>query len=163
MTKQIFDLTKQSGERTLRANNFYNKTSSKKLCVKQNPTHGTAIHYSQKLNDIHELKPHERDYAVILDWSDDVVSYTSNIQLSASINKVTKTQKFSFLVHYKDKQVLVDIGSSQSPRHSNPRFSNRRLPLKVHKSKLEISDIISRWRRSNEKVKIQREQNRHSA
>ena len=39
----------------------------------------------------------------------------------------------------------------------------RRLPLKVHRSKLEISDIITRWRKSNEKVKIQREQNRQPA
>ena len=79
-------------------------------------------------------------------------------------NSVLTTAKLQdsegHIVTFESLQILDNLLAQDLVDNCKP---GRRLPLKVHKSKLEISDIISRWRRSNEKVKIQREQNRHSA
>ena len=102
-----------------------NLSSLKKRCVQQTPLYGTSIHYSEKHHAIHQLKSAERDYAVLLDWSEDVISYSSHVTCDANIGGVTITQKFSFMVQYSDHQCLVDIGSSLSKRFTDRRFSRK--------------------------------------
>ena len=121
MTNTNSQLIFKSGDSKKRSYNFSNKTLHKKKCVKQSPLYGVAIHYSEKHQSVHQIKNTERDYAVLLDWSDDVLTYSSNVKLCAVEDGKALSHRFSFLVHYNDRQVLTDVASSLSRRNTDKR------------------------------------------
>jgi hypothetical protein len=121
MTTKTLKTIYMPGVQNSRRTNSSNTSLQKKKCVKQSPNYGIAIHFSEKHQTVHQIRNSERDFAVLLDWSEDVLSYSSNVKLSTKANGKVSSHTFSFFVVYKDKQILVDVASCHSLRNTDQR------------------------------------------